>query len=144
MENDPEVKRVPVGTLELREERAVTETQRVVAGHVTVRRERRVRVEHIEVELAEEVLMIETVSGTGKVTVNGMTLEPGTVQEVILSQERVQIVKHLYAVQDVSITKTTQTVLHTIPVELAYEELVVDQRDMEKHLQDADNRPEER
>ncbi len=73
-----------------------------------------------------------------------MTLEPGTVQEVILSQERVQIVKHLYAVQDVSITKTTQTVLHTIPVELAYEELVVDQRDMEKHLQDADNRPEER
>ncbi|MDR6221070.1 DUF2382 domain-containing protein [Deinococcus soli (ex Cha et al. 2016)] len=125
---------MPHGTLELREERAVVEKQRVVAGHVTVRRERRVRVEHVQIELAEEVLVIETMSGTGRVMVNGVSLEPGAVQEVILSQEQAKVVKQLYVVEDVEITKVAHVVLQTVPVELAYEELVLDQQDGEGHL----------
>ncbi|GGM53095.1 hypothetical protein GCM10008956_31430 [Deinococcus arenae] len=129
MDRESDMRRVPNGTLELREERAVIEKQRVVAGHVTVRRERRVRVEHVQIELAEEVLVIETMSGTGRVTVNGVSLEPGAVQEVILSQEQAQVVKQVYVVEDVEITKAAQVVLHTVPVELAYEELVLDEQD---------------
>lgn len=134
MDRDADVRRVPHGTLELREERAVVEKQRVVAGHVTVRRERRVRVEHVQIELAEEVLVIETMSGTGRVMVNGVSLEPGAVQEVILSQEQAKVVKQLYVVEDVEITKVAHVVLQTVPVELAYEELVLDQQDGEGHL----------
>lgn len=78
--------------------------------------------------------MIETMSGTGRVMVNGVSLEPGAVQEVILSQEQAKVVKQLYVVEDVEITKTANVVLQTVPVELAYEELVLDQQDGEKHL----------
>ncbi|MHA0044075.1 DUF2382 domain-containing protein [Deinococcus sp. PEB2-63] len=114
-----------------------------MAGHVTVRRERRVRVEHVQIELVEEVLVIETRYGTGRVTVNGVSLKPGAVQEVILSQEQAQVVKQLYVVEDVEITKAAQVVLHTVPVELAYEELVLEQQDSGGHLTVDVSPPEE-
>jgi len=134
MDHESDVKRVPVGTLELREERATVERQRVAAGQVVIRRERRTRVQTIEVDLTDEVLVIETSAGQGQVFLGGRLLEPGTVQEVLLSQEQVQVVKQVYAVQDVYIAKETRTVQHTVPVELAYEEIVVEQQDVDGHL----------
>ncbi|GGL08615.1 DUF2382 domain-containing protein [Deinococcus radiotolerans] len=134
MDNDTEVKRVPVGTLELREERATFAKQRVLAGQVIVRRERRTRVETVEVELTEEVLVIEVAAGHGQVLLDGVQLEPGTIREIQLTQEQVQVVKQVYAVQDVHLTRETRTVQHTVPVELAYEELAVDRRNVHGQL----------
>ncbi|MBZ9750663.1 YsnF/AvaK domain-containing protein [Deinococcus sp. HMF7604] len=128
MDNEPLLTRVPVGTLELREERALITTQRVQAGRVEVRRERRTRTETVEVELTEEVLVIETTAGGPQVQVNGLLLDPGTVQEVLLYQERAEVVKQVYAVQNVQVSKLTRTVPFTAQVDLAYEELVVDQQ----------------
>ena len=61
---------------------------------------------------------------------NGEALEPGRTYTIELSEERVQIHKQVYPLQEVTIVKQRETVTHTEQVTLRREELDVQRLDV--------------
>ena len=116
-----------VGLLELRAERAEVQKIRGVAGEVVVRREVRTRTEMVEVELMTEVLVIETRSGGPTVMVDNVQLEPDAVHEIMLYSEGVEFIKKPFITEEVRIGKRSVTERQQLSVDLAYEELIVDE-----------------
>lgn len=150
---DTEKKRTLVGNIELLEERAVVDKERLDVGKVTVSKQVRTKTVNIPVELVEEVLVIDTeyydadsrqflnsaaseadlvrhieptLSSTPSITVNGkqVSLDQEPV-EIVLSRQVAVIKKETYAVQDVAIEKSTHVHKDTFDVELKHEELEV-------------------
>lgn len=150
---DIEKKRTLVGNIELLEERAVVDKERLDVGKVTVSKQVRTKTVNIPVELVEEVLVIDTeyydadsrqflnsaaseadlvrhieptLSSTPSITVNGkqVSLDQEPV-EIVLSRQVAVIKKETYAVQDVAIEKSTHVRKDTFDVELKHEELEV-------------------
>ena len=142
-----------VGTIELLEERAVVDKERLDIGKVTVTKQVRTKTINVPVELVEEVMVIETeyydadsrqfLTTTAKdedlirhieptlqsrpsITVNGteMFLDQEPI-EIVLSRQVAVIKKETYAVQDVAIEKSTHIHKDTFDVELKHEELDV-------------------
>lgn len=150
---DTEKKRTLVGNIELLEERAVVDKERLDVGKVTVSKQVRTKTVNIPVELVEEVLVIDTeyydadsrqflnsaaseadlvrhieptLSSKPSITVNGkqISLDQEPV-EIVLSRQVAVIKKETYAVQDVAIEKSTHVHKDTFDVELKHEELEV-------------------
>lgn len=142
-----------VGTIELLEERAVVDKERLDIGKVTVTKQVRTKTINIPVELVEEVMVIETeyydadsrqfltttasdedlirhieptLQSRPSITVNGteMFLDQEPI-EIVLSRQVAVIKKETYAVQDVAIEKSTHIHKDTFDVELKHEELDV-------------------
>ncbi|GHF53721.1 stress response protein YsnF [Deinococcus metalli] len=124
-------------TLELREEVLTVEKQRDVYAQVTLRRERRVRTEVVQLELVSEVLVIAAQPGGPAVMVDGTLLQAGETRELVLYEERALPGKDVVVTQEVHVRKAAQTEWHTEDVELAYEELVVE-RSPQRTSQDQD------
>ncbi|WP_309572866.1 DUF2382 domain-containing protein [Deinococcus sp.] len=114
-------------TLELREEVLKIEKRRELIGQVEVRRERRVRSETVTVELVTEVLILSVKAGSGAVMIDGTALPAGTVHEVELYREEATPGKQVVVTQDVDILKERLVETTSQVVELAYEELVVNE-----------------
>ena len=148
-----EQKRTLVGNIELLEERAVVDKERLDVGKVTVTKQVRTKTVNIPVELVEEVMVIETeyydadskhlltttaseadlvrhieptLDSKPSITVNGkqVLLDQEPV-EIVLSRQVAVIKKETYAVQDVAIEKSTHVHKDTFDVELKHEELDV-------------------
>ena len=149
-----EKKRTLVGNIELLEERAVVDKERLDIGKVTVTKQTRTKTVNIPVELVEEVLVIDTeyydadskqfldaavaneadlvrhieptLSSQPSITVNGKSvlLDQEPV-EIVISRQMAVIKKETYAVQDVAIEKSTHVHKDTFDVELKHEELNV-------------------
>lgn len=117
--------RTELDRLTLYEERAHIEVLREQAGAVSIRKIVRERQEVIPVTLTTEVLEITVGDGTGKITLNGETLEPGRTYEVLVHDERAVVEKQVFASSDVSLTKQSHTYTHTEEVVLRHEELDV-------------------
>jgi len=142
-----------VGTIELLEERAVVDKERLDIGKVTVTKQVRTKTINVPVELVEEVMVIETeyydadsrqfltttasdedlirhieptLQSRPNITVNGteMFLDQEPI-EIVLSRQVAVIKKETYAVQDVAIEKSTHIHKDTFDVELKHEELDV-------------------
>ncbi len=142
-----------VGTIELLEERAVVDKERLDIGKVTVTKQVRTKTINVPVELVEEVMVIETeyydadsrqfltttasdedlirhieptLQSRPSITVNGteMFLDQEPI-EIVLSRQVAVIKKETYAVQDVAIEKSTHIHKDTFDVELKHEELDV-------------------
>ncbi len=152
---ETEKKRTLVGNIELLEERAVVDKERLDVGKVTVSKQVRTKTVNIPVELVEEVLVIDTeyydadsrqllnsaaseadlvrhieptLSSKPSITVNGnqISLDQEPV-EIVLSRQVAVIKKETYAVQDVAIEKSTHVHKDTFDVELKHEELDVEE-----------------
>lgn len=113
--------------IELREEVLTVEKQREVYAQATVQRERRVRTEVVHLELVTEVLVITAQPGGPAVMVDGVPLAPGDTREIVLYQETAQPSKGIVVTQEVHLVKERIVEQHTADIELAYEELVVNQ-----------------
>lgn len=142
-----------VGTIELLEERAVVDKERLDIGKVTVTKQVRTKTINVPVELVEEVMVIETeyydadsrqfltttasdedlirhieptLQSRPSITVNGteMFLDQEPI-EIVLSRQVAVIKKETYAVQDVAIEKSSHIHKDTFDVELKREELDV-------------------
>ncbi|PNK61141.1 YsnF/AvaK domain-containing protein [Psychrobacter sp. FDAARGOS_221] len=142
-----------VNTLELLEERAVVDKERLNIGQIKLSKQRRTKTVTVPIELTEEVLVIETqyhdtdskqllsqdvdesdivrhiepvLNNTTSITVNGeqIALDEGPI-EVMLSREVAMIKKETYAVQDIAIEKSVHTHKESFDVELQHEELDV-------------------
>lgn len=142
-----------VGTIELLEERAVVDKERLDIGKVTVTKQVRTKTINVPVELVEEVMVIETeyydadsrqfltttasdedlirhieptLQSRPSITVNSteMFLDQEPI-EIVLSRQVAVIKKETYAVQDVAIEKSTHIHKDTFDVELKHEELDV-------------------
>lgn len=144
-----------MGTLELLEERAVVDKERLDVGKITVRKHTKTKTVNIPVELVEEVLVVETdyYDADSRRFLNTEASEEDLVRlieptldskpsikvngtEVFLDQEPVEIVlsrqvavvkKETHAVQDVAIEKSTHIHQDTFNVELKHEELDVNE-----------------
>ena len=141
-----EQKRTLVGNMELLEERAVVDKERLDVGKVTVTKQIRTKTVNVPVELVEEVMVIETeyydadsrhlltttaseadlvrhieptLDSKPSITVNGkqVLLDQEPV-EIVLSRQVAVIKKETYAVQDVAIEKSTHVHKDTFDVEL--------------------------
>lgn len=149
-----------VGSIELLEERAVVNKERVNTGKLTMRKEQRTRTVNVPVELTEEVLVIHTEyvdsdskqlllndsnddnvirfiepqsKTTPSITVDGKDIHLGQEPvEIVLSREVATIQKETYAVQDINISKSTHTHSEKFDVELAHEELDVDESNIDE------------
>lgn len=148
-------KRQKVGSLELLEERAVVDKERLDIGKVTVRKQIKTKTVNIPIELVEEVLVIETdyydansrrflntesreedlvrlieptLNSKPSLTINGseVFLDEEPV-EVVLSRQVAVVKKETHAVQDVSIEKSTHIHKDTFDVELKHEELDINE-----------------
>ncbi|SUD89945.1 YsnF/AvaK domain-containing protein [Psychrobacter phenylpyruvicus] len=148
-----ESNRTLVGNMELLEERAVVDKERLDVGKVTVTKHVRTKTVNVPVELVEEVLVIDTeyydpdsrqllnstaseadlvrhieptLDSKPSITVNGkqVSLEHEPV-EIVISRQVAVIKKETYAVQDVAIEKSTHIHKDTFDVELKHEELDV-------------------
>lgn len=148
-----EKQRTLVGNIELLEERAVVDKERLDVGKVTVTKHVRTKTVNVPVELVEEVLVIDTdyydadsrqflnstaseadlvrhieptLDSKPSITVNGKTvsLDQEPV-EIVISRQVAVIKKETYAVQDVAIEKSTHIHKDTFDVELKHEELDV-------------------
>ncbi|GEM44486.1 DUF2382 domain-containing protein [Deinococcus cellulosilyticus] len=124
---EQDLKQKLVGTLELREEVPEVHILREKLGAVTVRRERRVREETVTVDLVTEVLVIETVSGQPSVKFLGVDLPVGQTMELEIYREEADVSKKVVRAEHIEIYKDQVVEQVSIPVELAREELVVDQ-----------------
>ncbi|MBZ9751110.1 YsnF/AvaK domain-containing protein [Deinococcus sp. HMF7604] len=128
MKEERKVSRALEGVLQLREERAEVRKIREATGQVMLRRERRVREETVRVELVSEVLVITAVEGAPTVQIGTRTLAPGESYEVLLSDERAVVDKVVAQTQEVRVFKDTFVREETVPLQLAYEELVVEEK----------------
>jgi uncharacterized protein (TIGR02271 family) len=117
---------VTLGTLELREERAEVQRERVQAGQVTVRREVQTRTETVTTELKREVLIIETRPGGPAVYLDDVLLPAGETREIVLYDERVSVTTTPYVREEVRVGKRAFTEEHHAEVTLRREVLVVD------------------
>ncbi|MFC4452198.1 YsnF/AvaK domain-containing protein [Deinococcus sonorensis] len=117
-----------VGRLELRAERATLDKVRAEAGTVVVRRELRQRQEVLTVELMSEVLVIETKSGGPDVYLDGVLLPAGEPRELLLYTEMAEVTKVPHVVEEVKVYKEWRAVQRSVPVQLGYETLVVDEQ----------------
>ncbi|PTA69760.1 DUF2382 domain-containing protein [Deinococcus arcticus] len=128
MTQERKVRRALQGVIELREERAEIQKVREQIGRVVVRRERRVREETVRVELVSEVLVVTAQEGAASVQIGTRTLAPGETYEVLLYDERAVPGKETVVAQEVRLFKDTLVREETVPLQLAYEELVVDEQ----------------
>lgn len=115
-----------VRRLTLHEERAEVQVTREQAGSVQIRRVVTERQEVIPVTLSTEHLEITVTDGVGRVLMNGEALEPGRTYEVLLSEERAEVQKQVFPVQEVTIAKQVQTFMHSEQLTLRREELEVE------------------
>lgn len=113
--------------IELREEVLSVRKERGVYAQATVQRERRVRQETVQVELVTEVLVITAQPGGPALMVDGEPLAPGESRELILYQEHARPGKEVVVTQEVHLVKQREVGTSTVSIELAYEELVVNQ-----------------
>lgn len=127
---DPQQTRsVQVGVLELREELPVIVRSSVLAGQVSIQREVLTRTETIVMELTRETLRIEVGEGQAAVYLGDELIRPGESREVLLYDEQVVVSKQPYLTQEVRVSKRTVTERSEYPLDLQYEELVVNRTD---------------
>ncbi|WP_291431204.1 YsnF/AvaK domain-containing protein [Deinococcus sp.] len=98
-----------VTRLDLLEERASVQVIRDSVGGVTLRRVVREEEVLVPVTISREFLELTVKSGGGQIILDGVPLEAGRTYEVLLSEERAQIVKDVYAAQQVEVWKRTRT-----------------------------------
>ncbi|MGM9319369.1 YsnF/AvaK domain-containing protein [Deinococcus aquaticus] len=98
-----------VTRLDLLEERASVQVTRESVGEVALRRVVREEEVLMPVTLSREFLELTVRAGGGQVILDGEPLEAGRTYEVLLSEERAQIVKTVYATQQVEVFKRTRT-----------------------------------
>jgi len=112
--------------LELREEELRVATQRQAAGEVRLRKEVAEETTVLEVPVRREVLLIEHVTGTGKVLVGDRELAAGETLQLTLYEERVTANKEVVVAEDVTVR--TAEVQHTEQLQgtVRKEQLVVD------------------
>lgn len=142
-----------IDSLELLEERPVVTKERLDIGKVTITKHTRTKSTTVPIELVEEYLTIRTeyndtdsqelLSGSydnkdivrhvapslgskAVVTINGKEVDISDAPlEIVLSRQVANITKDTYAVQEVSVSKTTHTHTDSIQVELQHEVLDV-------------------
>ena len=155
-----------IGSLELLEERPVVNKERLDVGKVTVTKHTRTKSITVPIELVEEYITIQTeyndtdsqelLSGSyddkdivrhvspsldskAVVTINGKKVDIGDAPlEIVLSRQVANITKDTYAVQEVSVSKTTHTHTDSIQVELQHEELDVQEEGFLDHTNGPD------
>ena len=120
---------VEVGVLELREELPVILKESVLAGQVSIQREVLTRTETVVMELTRETLHITVGAGQAAVYLGDELIQPGESREVLLYDEQVVVSKQAYVTQEVRVSKRTVTERAEYPLELQYEQLVVDRTD---------------
>lgn len=98
-----------VTRLDLLEERASVQVTRESVGEVALRRVVREEEVLMPVTLTREFLELTVRRGGGQVILDGEPLEAGRTYEVLLSEERAQIVKTVHATQQVEVFKRTRT-----------------------------------
>ena len=98
-----------VTRLDLLEERASVQVTRESVGEVALRRVVREEEVLMPVTLSREFLELTVRPGGGQVLLDGEPLEAGRTYEVLLSEERAQIVKTVHATQQVEVFKRTRT-----------------------------------
>ena len=153
--------RAQVGHIELLEERAVVQKERLDVGKVTVTKHQRTKSVTVPIELVEEVLTIRTeyqdaesqdlltgsydekdilrhveptLGSTAVVTINGQKIEVGSEPvEIVISRQVATITKETYAIQDIDIEKSVHTHTDNITVELKHEELDVQEEGFLDH-----------
>lgn len=110
--------------IRLHEERAKVEVHPEQRGAVVIRKIVTERQEMVPVTLLREYLEITVAQGAqGAVLLDGQPLEVGRAYEVTLREERAQVTKEVYAIQDVNIRKVQQQETHRAEVVLRREEL---------------------
>ncbi|WP_438012281.1 YsnF/AvaK domain-containing protein [Psychrobacter raelei] len=159
---NPNGQRTVVGSLELLEERAVVDKERLDIGKVKVRKEVRRKTVNVPIELMEEILVIETdyydadsrafltnevsdedivrhieptLDSQPSIMVNGnqVLLDSNEPLEIVISRQVALIKKETHAVQDVRIEKSTHLHQDTFEVELKHEELDVQEEGFFEH-----------
>lgn len=117
--------------LTLHEERARIEVVRQQIGGVTLHKVVQERVENIPVTLTREVLQITIHEGTevghiqGLVLADGQELIAGQTYEIPLSEERASIIKEVFPISRVEVSKQVVQAQHTEEIILRREELEV-------------------
>lgn len=115
----------------LHEERARVEVVRQQIGGVTLHKVVQERVENIPVTLTREVLQITIHEGTdvgniqGLVLADGQELVAGQTYEIPLSEERASIIKEVFPISRVDVSKQVIQAQHTEEITLKREELEV-------------------
>ena len=151
------------GYLELLEERAVINKERLDVGKVTVTKHRRTKIIEVPIELVEEYITVRTdyqdaesqdllsgdydakdilrhvepsLDSKAVVTINGKQVEIGDAPiEIILSRQVATITKDTHVIQEIEINKTTHTHTDSIQVALQHEELDVKEEGYLAHEQ---------
>lgn len=141
------------GHLELLEERAVVNKERLDVGKVIVTKHSRTKTIEVPIELVEEYITIQTeyydaesqdllsgnyddkdilrhvepsLDSNAVVTINGKQVAIGdTPVEIVLSRQVATVTKETYVIQEVDVNKTTHIHTDSIQVELKHEELDV-------------------
>lgn len=149
------------GHLELLEERPVVSKERVDVGKVIVTKHSRTKTINVPIELLEEYITVQTefsnnddqnlltgnyddkdvihqitptLDNKAVVTINGNQVEISDAPiEIVISRQVATISKETYAVQEVSVSKTTHTHTDSIAVELKHEELLVSEEGFLSH-----------
>lgn len=132
-----------LGRLQLLEERAVVNVERVGMGQVQIRKVVHERQEMVPVTITSEVLEITVASvpagatqpgqvagaagsqGVREVLIDGQPLEAGRIYTIPLTEERYQVVKQVYPISDVVVRRRVQTETHQETLSLKREELDV-------------------
>ncbi|MDO4245474.1 MAG: DUF2382 domain-containing protein [Deinococcus sp.] len=132
-----------LGRLQLLEERAVVNVERVGMGQVQIRKVVHERQEMVPVTITSEVLEITVASvpagatqpgqvagaagsqGVREVLIDGQPLEAGRTYTIPLTEERYQVVKQVYPISDVVVRRRVQTETHQETLSLKREELDV-------------------
>ena len=153
--------RTQVGHIELLEERAVVNKERLDVGKVTVTKHQRTKTVNVPIELVEEVLTIQTqyhdaqsedllsgnyddkdvlrhveptLDSVAVVNINGKRIEIGQEPvEIVLSRQVATITKDTFVVQAVDVEKSVHTHSDMISVELKHEELDVQEEGFLDH-----------
>lgn len=151
------------GYLELLEERAVINKERLDVGKVTVTKHRRTKTIEVPIELIEEYITVRTdyqdaesqdllsgdyddkdilrhvepsLDSKAVVTINGKQVEIGDAPiEIVLSRQVATITKDTHVIQEIEINKTTHTHTDSIQVALQHEELDVKEEGYLAHEQ---------
>ena len=151
------------GYLELLEERAVINKERLDVGKVTVTKHRRTKIIEVPIELVEEYITVRTdyqdaesqdllsgdydakdilrhvepsLDSKAVVTINGKQVEIGDAPiEIVLSRQVATITKDTHVIQEIEINKTTHTHTDSIQVALQHEELDVKEEGYLAHEQ---------
>ncbi|WP_227429815.1 YsnF/AvaK domain-containing protein [Psychrobacter sp. I-STPA6b] len=153
--------RTTVGRLELLEERAVVNKERLDVGKVIATKHVRKKTVNVPIELVEEVLTVTTtyqdvdsqamlegsyddkevirhveptLDSIPSVTINGHKVQLGDEPiEIVLSRQVAVVTKETYVVQEIDIEKSVHTHKDTISVELQREELDVQEEGFLNH-----------